>query len=113
MEIMLTLALFAPVIWLLERTHRRTRDLPRIPFGADAESLATAEYRRQLAELRAMRELFAEPDAPPRPPAPTTTVTTVRPAQGATAMHRLQRTLGVSHTPLGGWAGSATTMKPC
>ena len=109
MEIMLTLALFAPVIWLLERTHRRTRDLPRIPFGADAESLATAEYRRQLAELRAMRELFAEPDAPPRLPAPTP----VRPAQGATAMHRLQRTLGVSHTPLGGWEGSATTMKPC
>ena len=109
MEIMLTLALFAPVIWLLERTHRRTRDLPRIPFGADAESLATAEYRRQLAELRAMRELSPNRTHPRGSPA----LTTVRPAQGATAMHRLQRTLGVSHTPLGGWAGSATTMKPC
>lgn len=95
---------------LVARAHPPAYPRPaRIPFGADAESLATAEYRRQLAELRAMRELFAEPDAPPRPPAPTT----VRPAQGATAMHRLQRTLGVSHSPLGGWAGSATTMKPC
>lgn len=52
MEILLTLALFAPAIWLLERTHRRTRDLPRVPFGAGADSEASRVYREQLAELR-------------------------------------------------------------
>lgn len=113
MEILLTLAFFAPFVWLLERTHRRTRDLPRIPFGADAESLAAGEYRRQIAELRSMRQLMAEPDASPPPPLVTPPVTAVRPAPTATVLQRLERTLGVSHTPLGGWAGSATTMKPC
>ncbi|MFT4296357.1 MAG: hypothetical protein QM582_13185 [Micropruina sp.] len=53
----LVLAIFAPVVWQLEATHRRTRDLPRIPFGADAESEASAEYRRQIAELRQLSQL--------------------------------------------------------
>lgn len=56
-ELVLTLAIFAPVVWLLESTHRRTRDLPRAPFGADAESEAVASYRRQLAELREIEQL--------------------------------------------------------
>ena len=56
MEILLTLVLLAPLVWLLERTHRRTRDLPRMPFGVDAESEAADAYRRQLAELRELTD---------------------------------------------------------
>ena len=56
-EFLLILALFAPLAWLLERTHRRTATLPRAPFGADADSEATATYRRQIAELREMAQL--------------------------------------------------------
>lgn len=52
MEILLTLVLFAPLAWLLERTHRRTQALPRVPFGADAASEASTVYREQVAELR-------------------------------------------------------------
>jgi hypothetical protein len=56
-EFVLALVIFAPVMWLLERTHRRTRDLPRAPLGVDAESAGAADYRRQLAELRQLSQL--------------------------------------------------------
>jgi len=56
-ELLLIVALFAPLAWLLERTHRRTAMLPRAPFGADADSEATATYRRQIAELRDLAQL--------------------------------------------------------
>lgn len=104
MEILLTLALFAPVVWLLERTHRRTRDLPRVPFGADADSEASRVYREQLAELRyAAQALDQSPDV---------VATTVdRPV--ASVPSRLERTLGASFSPLGGWSGTATIVKPC
>ncbi|HMQ37975.1 MAG TPA: hypothetical protein PKE46_09700 [Micropruina sp.] len=58
-EFVLALAIFAPVVWLLESTHRRTRDLPRAPLGADADSEASASYRRQLAELRQLEQLMS------------------------------------------------------
>lgn len=57
-EFVLALAIFAPVVWLLESTHRRTRDLPRAPFGADADSEAADQYRRELAELRHLSQLM-------------------------------------------------------
>lgn len=56
-ELVIAAAILAPVVWLLETTHRRTRDLPRAPFGADADSEASAEYRRLLAELRQLSQL--------------------------------------------------------
>lgn len=56
-ELVLLVAIFAPVVWLLESTHRRTRDLPRAPFGMDADSEAAHQYRRQLAELRQLSQL--------------------------------------------------------
>ncbi len=58
-EFMIAVAIFIPVVWQLEATHRRTRGLPRIPFGADAESEAAASYRRQVAELRQLSQLAA------------------------------------------------------
>lgn len=58
-EFVLALAIFAPVVWLLERTHRRTRGLPRAPLGADADSEASDSYRRQLAELRELEQLMS------------------------------------------------------
>ncbi len=61
MEILLIVALFAPVVYLMERTHRHTRDLPRAPFGFDAESEASSRYRRQLAELRALSGATSPP----------------------------------------------------
>ncbi len=61
-EFVLAVAIFIPVAWQLEVTHRRTRDLPRIPFGADAESEASAEYRRQIAELRQLSQLSTHSD---------------------------------------------------
>lgn len=57
LELILVMVFLVPVVWLLETTHRRTRSLPRAPFGADAESEATATYRRQLAELRHLSQL--------------------------------------------------------
>ncbi len=81
-EIVLLVALFAPVVWMLERTHRRTRALPRLPLGADADSLATLEYRRALRELRALSQA-ADVPAPPRRVgrrAGSTTWSDVRPA---------------------------------
>ena len=56
-EFMIAAAIFVPAVWLLEVTHRRTRALPRAPFGADAESEAAASYRRQIAELRHLSQL--------------------------------------------------------
>lgn len=61
-EFVLAVAIFIPVAWQLEATHRLTRDLPRIPFGADAESEASAEYRRQIAELRQLSQLSTHSD---------------------------------------------------
>ena len=104
MEILLVVALFAPVVYLMERTHRRTCDLPRAPFGFDAESEASSHYRRQLAELRALSGQLDAASVPT--PAQRT------PAVSA-ALTRLQRTLGASFTPLGGWSGTATTLKHC
>ena len=53
------LVLFVPLVLLLEHTHRRTRHLPHAPFGADSESEASWQYRRQLAELRQLERLAA------------------------------------------------------
>lgn len=155
MEILLTLALLAPVVWMLERTHRRTRDLPRTPFGADAESEASSAYRRQMAELRQLTQLMDESvstvSTEPRradaaavrtvgalgtvgvlrtPTAPgtahpairgsedhsVTTATTAAPTDSplvaASTARRLERTMGAGFAPLGGWAGTATMVKP-
>lgn len=138
MEILLTLVLLAPVVWLLEHTHRRTRDLPRTPFGADAESEASSTYRRQLAELRELAQLMDDrpqmiddrPAAPTMADARRATSTTLPADRGAknradatgslpdcpliaaSAATRLQRTLGGSFAPLGGWAGTTTMVKP-
>lgn len=60
-EFVIAAAIFAPVVWLLENTHRRTRDLPRAPLGADADSEAAHQYRLQLAELRQLRQLMTTP----------------------------------------------------
>ena len=62
-EIVLLVALFAPVVWMLERTHRRTRALPRLPLGADADSLAALEYRRALREMRTLSQAADVPHA--------------------------------------------------
>ena len=89
MEILLTLVLFAPLVWLLERTHRRTQALPRVPFGADAASEASTVYREQVAELRYLSQaLDHAPDAS----------TSVRPTPAVPS--RLVRTLGASFSPL-------------
>ena len=102
MEILLTLVLFAPLVWLLERTHRRTQALPRVPFGADAASEASTVYREQAAELRYLSQaLDHAPDAS----------TSVRHTPAVPS--RLVRTLGASFSPLGGWSGSAIIVKPC
>lgn len=58
-ELVIAAALFAPVVWLLETTHRRTRDLPQLPLGTAAQSEAAARYRRQMAELRQLSQLSA------------------------------------------------------
>ena len=92
MEILLTLVLLAPLVWLLERTHRRTRDLPRMPFGVDAESEAADAYRRQLAELRELTQLMGD--------------------QPAASSVTPPRTVGRARAPLGGFAGTATIVKP-
>ena len=105
MEILLTLVLFAPVVWLMERTHRRTRHLPRVPLGADAESAASSTYRRQLAELRQLDQQLAD--------AAAGTAADRRAARPPVTATRLERTLGTSFSPLGGWSGTATTMKSC
>lgn len=104
MEILLVVALFAPVVYLMERTHRRTCDLPRAPFGFDAESEASSHYRRQLAELRALSGQLDAASVPT--PAQRTPAASAAPT-------RLQRTLGASFTPLGGWSGTAATLKHC
>ena len=109
MEILLTLVLFAPVVALLERTHRRTRDLPRMPFGADAESAAASTYRRQLAELRQLSQLSQHQASATEIAAADDRPLATRPS----AAMRLRRTMGVGFSPLGGWSGSATTVKPC
>lgn len=57
LELLALVALFVPVAALLERTHRRTAQLPRTPLGADAESHQAAEYRRQVSELRQLEQL--------------------------------------------------------
>ena len=110
MEILLTLVLFAPVVWLMERTHRRTRDLPRMPLGADAESAASSTYRRQLAELRQLTQLDR---AETGQPAMTSPEADVRPRPRPSTADRLRRTMGSGFSPLGGWSGTATTMKSC
>lgn len=56
-EYLVAAALLIGLLGLLERTHRRTSNLPRIPFGMDADSEATVSYRRELAELRELAQL--------------------------------------------------------
>ncbi|QIK71160.1 hypothetical protein G7070_01245 [Propioniciclava coleopterorum] len=51
-EVVLAALVVIAVIGQLERTERRMRALPRAPLGADEDSLAIAEYRRELRELR-------------------------------------------------------------
>ncbi len=55
-EVVLALALLAPVVWLMERTHRTMRALPRRPWGTPEESQAAADYRSELRELRAIAQ---------------------------------------------------------
>ncbi len=55
-EIVMTLTLAAPVVWLMERTHRRMAALPRRPLGAPEDSQASADYRAELRELRAIAQ---------------------------------------------------------
>ena len=57
-EYLFAAALITVVGWLLNRTNKRTSHLPRMPFGVDADSEAAAEYRRELAELRQIEQLF-------------------------------------------------------
>lgn len=51
-------AFLAAILVLMERTRQRTAHLPRAPFSVDAEGIENADYRRQLAELRAAHDLL-------------------------------------------------------
>ncbi len=76
LEWLLAVAIVAVVVWQLEVTHRRTNGLPRMPFGADAESEASAAYRRQIAELRQLSQLSNDTEPDRRPAARWATPTT-------------------------------------
>ncbi|MBK8447117.1 MAG: hypothetical protein IPL41_10685 [Micropruina sp.] len=116
MEILLTLALFAPLVWLMERTHRRARDLPRVRFGAAAESEYARLYRRQMAELRALSDQleYSEKEVvQARCEAEAPAIRTPAASARLTPLTRLQRTLGAGFSPLGGWSGTASMVKHC
>ena len=67
LEWLFVVAIVVGVMWRLEVTHRRTNGLPRMPFGADADSEASAAYRRQVAELRQLRQLSSDTEPARRP----------------------------------------------
>lgn len=51
-EVVVTLVLLTPAVWLMERTHRRMRPLPHRRLGVAEDSQEAIEYRRELRELR-------------------------------------------------------------